>query len=168
MHDLGRLGVPNTIWDKPGPLTPAERERVRLHAYLTERMLASSPALAPLAAIAVQHHERLDGIGLPARAAGGAISPGRAAPRRRRLLPGADSSRGPTARQAGRRGRRRAARRGAAGRIDGDAAEAVLAAAGHRVARRQAVAGRPDQPRGRGAAAARPGPVEQGDRARVW
>ena len=65
VHDLGRLGVSNAIWDKPGPLTAAELERVRLHPYLTERMLASSPALAPLGAIAVQHHERLDGSGYP-------------------------------------------------------------------------------------------------------
>ncbi len=48
VHDLGRLGVPNMIWDKPGPLSPAELERARMHAYLTERMLAASPALAPL------------------------------------------------------------------------------------------------------------------------
>ena len=43
VHDLGRLGVSNAIWDKPGALTPAEFERVRLHPYLTERILASSP-----------------------------------------------------------------------------------------------------------------------------
>ena len=46
VHDLGRTGVPNTIWDKPGPLTDAERERVRLHPYYTERMLARPEALA--------------------------------------------------------------------------------------------------------------------------
>ena len=66
VHDLGRLGVPNTIWDKHGRLSHTETERIRLHPYLTERMLAYSPALAPLAAIAVQHHERLDGSGYPA------------------------------------------------------------------------------------------------------
>ena len=75
VHDLGRLGVPNTIWDKPGPLGHAETERVRLHPYLTERMLACSPVLAPLAAIAVQHHERLDGSGYPRGLSGGALSP---------------------------------------------------------------------------------------------
>jgi HD domain len=48
VHDLGRLGVSNAIWDKPGPLSAAEAERIRLHPYLTERMLASSPALAPM------------------------------------------------------------------------------------------------------------------------
>jgi HD-GYP domain-containing protein (c-di-GMP phosphodiesterase class II) len=65
VHDLGRLGVPNSIWDKHGPLTRSEMERVRLHPYLSERMLSSAHALAPLAAIAVEHHERMDGSGYP-------------------------------------------------------------------------------------------------------
>ena len=82
VHDLGRLGVSNAIWDKRGPLTPAELERVRLHPYLTERMLASSAALAPLGAIAVQHHERLDGSGYPRGLAGEALTrPGASWPR---------------------------------------------------------------------------------------
>ena len=63
VHDLGRVGVPNSIWERPGPLDAGERERVRLHPYLTERVLAHAPALAPLAAIAGLHHERLDGSG---------------------------------------------------------------------------------------------------------
>ena len=75
VHDLGRLGVSNAIWDKPGPLSAPELERVRMHPYLTERMLASSEALAPLAAIAVQHHERLDGSGYPRGVAGDALTP---------------------------------------------------------------------------------------------
>src|SRR5258706_539205 len=75
VHDLGRLGVPNTIWDKQGALSHAEIERVRLHPYLTERMLACSVALAPLASIAVQHHERMNGSGYPRGLSGGAISP---------------------------------------------------------------------------------------------
>ncbi len=45
--------------DKAGELTAGERERVRLHPYLTERMLAASPDLSALGATAVQHHERL-------------------------------------------------------------------------------------------------------------
>ncbi len=45
VHDLGRLGVSNAVWDKEGGLSAAEEERVRLHPYLTERMLASAPAL---------------------------------------------------------------------------------------------------------------------------
>ena len=74
VHDLGRLGGSNAIWDKPGPLGAGEWERVRLHPYLTERMLHQSPALAPLAEIAVQHRERLDGSGYPKGLSGGAIS----------------------------------------------------------------------------------------------
>jgi hypothetical protein len=46
VHDFGRLGVSNAIWDKRGRLTQAELERVRLHPYLSKRMLAFSPALA--------------------------------------------------------------------------------------------------------------------------
>src|SRR4029079_7758596 len=74
VHDLGRLGVPNTIWDKPSALTLGELERVRMHPYLTERMLASSP-LAPLGAVAIQHHERLDGSGYPRGVRGSALTP---------------------------------------------------------------------------------------------
>ena len=65
VHDFGRLGVSNAIWDKRGPLDAGEWERVRLHPYFTERMLRLSTALAPLGAIAGQHHERLDGSGYP-------------------------------------------------------------------------------------------------------
>ena len=52
LHDIGGHGIPATIWDKPGPLTTAERERVRLHPYYTERMLARPAMLAQLGAIA--------------------------------------------------------------------------------------------------------------------
>ena len=76
LHDLGRLGVSNAIWDKRGALTRAEMERVRLHPYPSERMLAFSPVLAPLGAIAVLHHERLDGSGYPRGLSGEAIHPG--------------------------------------------------------------------------------------------
>ena len=54
VHGLGRLGVSNAIWDKRGPLGAGEWERVRMHPYLTERMLHQSAALAPLGAVAVQ------------------------------------------------------------------------------------------------------------------
>lgn len=65
LHDLGRLGVSSGIWDKPGPLTETEFERVRLHPYLTDRMLARIPALSRIREIAARHHERLDGSGYP-------------------------------------------------------------------------------------------------------
>jgi len=63
LHDLGRIGVPNTIWDKPGPLSEAEWERVRLHPYYTERMLARLKGIGQAGVIAAHHHERLDGSG---------------------------------------------------------------------------------------------------------
>jgi len=63
LHDIGRTGVPNSLWDKPAPLSTSEIERVRLHAYYTERMLRRPPALAGLATIASAGHERMDGSG---------------------------------------------------------------------------------------------------------
>jgi HD-GYP domain-containing protein (c-di-GMP phosphodiesterase class II) len=63
VHDIGRTAVPNSIWDKREALAEGERERVRLHAYYTERMLRRPVALAGLSAIAASHHERLDGSG---------------------------------------------------------------------------------------------------------
>lgn len=63
LHDLGRVAVPNLIWDKPGSLNDAEWEQMRLHAYHTERLLARSPVLASVAALAGAAHERGDGSG---------------------------------------------------------------------------------------------------------
>jgi HD-GYP domain-containing protein (c-di-GMP phosphodiesterase class II) len=132
---FGRLGVSNAIWDKPGPLGPGERERVRMQPYLTERMLQQS-ALAPLGALAAQHRERLDGSGYPRGIGGWSIS------RPARVLGAADAF------QAMREPRPHRPARPAddaarelraevrSGRLDGDAAEAVLSAAGHRAGRR--------------------------------
>jgi HD-GYP domain-containing protein (c-di-GMP phosphodiesterase class II) len=63
IHDLGRAGVPNSIWEKPGPLAEWEWERVRLHPYYAERMLTRVAGLQPAAHLASLHHERLDGSG---------------------------------------------------------------------------------------------------------
>ena len=65
LHDLGLVSVPNGILEKPGPLTPAEWERVRLHAYYTDRVLGRVPALAWVARVAGFHHERCDESGYP-------------------------------------------------------------------------------------------------------
>ena len=137
VHDLGRLGVSNAIWDKAGPLGAGEWERVRFHPYLTERMLQFSPSLQPLGAIAVQHRERLDGSGYPRGVAGSAIA------RPARILGAADAYRAmrePRPYRAARDPDDAAAELRAevkAGRLDPDAVEAVLGAAGHRVARRR-------------------------------
>ena len=63
VHDFGATAVPNSIWDKPGPLTRAERDRVELHPMLTEQMLRRSPALDALNRFAAAHHETADGSG---------------------------------------------------------------------------------------------------------
>ncbi|HXJ65479.1 MAG TPA: HD domain-containing phosphohydrolase [Actinomycetota bacterium] len=63
LHDLGRAGVPTGVWDRPGPLTVADWEQVRLHAYHTERILSRTPALQQLARLAGMHHERIDASG---------------------------------------------------------------------------------------------------------
>jgi HD-GYP domain-containing protein (c-di-GMP phosphodiesterase class II) len=135
LHDLGRLGVSNAIWDKPGELTASEFERVRLHPYLTERILALSDELAPMGALAVQHHERLDGSGYPRGLAGKAINLAS------RILAVADAYRTRVEPRPHRAAypavevavQLRAEAR--AGRLDGGVVEAVLAAAGGHVAR---------------------------------
>ena len=63
LHDLGSISVSNGIWDKPSSLSASEWERVRLHGYYGERVLAQTPLLADLAPIVGMHHERLDGSG---------------------------------------------------------------------------------------------------------
>jgi HD-GYP domain-containing protein (c-di-GMP phosphodiesterase class II) len=137
VHDLGRLGVSNAIWDKRGPLGAGEWERLRLQPYLTERMLRQSPALASLARIAVQHRERMDGSGYPQGLSGTGITP------LARILGAADAyqaMREPRPHRPARSAVEAAAELRAdikAGRYAADAAEAVLGAAGHRVARRR-------------------------------
>ncbi len=137
VHDLGRLGVSNSIWDKRGPLGTGEWERVRLHPYLTERMLHQSASLAPLGAIVVQHRERLDGSGYPRELSGAAIS----VPAR--ILGAADAyqaMREPRPYRPERSVDEAAAElRGEvkAGRLEAEAVEALLGAAGHRTRRRR-------------------------------
>ena len=63
LHDIGKLGIPNTILDKPAKLTDDEFARMRLHPAYTETILAGIPAFAGFAAVAAAHHERLDGRG---------------------------------------------------------------------------------------------------------
>lgn len=63
LHDLGKLGVPNTILDKPGKLTAAEWAVLRRHPAGTAQILAPVAALAGITATAIAHHERMDGAG---------------------------------------------------------------------------------------------------------
>ena len=63
LHDIGKLSVPNSILDKPGPLTAEEWEVVRLHPYYTQRILLHVRGFKQIAHLAAAHHERLDGRG---------------------------------------------------------------------------------------------------------
>jgi len=137
LHDLGRLGVANPIWDKPSALGEAELERVRLHPYLTDRMLARVTALSRSREIAARHHERLDGSGYPRGLTAASLTPSD------RLLAAADvyhamteprPHRPPLAPEQASRELRADVR---AGRLDGEAVDAVLRAAGHRAPARR-------------------------------
>ena len=134
--DLGRVGVSNAIWEKPGPLGFGEWERVRLHPHFTERAFAQSQALASIGLLAGSHHERLDGSGYHRGLRGSTLDT------TTRILAAADCY---TAMRAA-RPYRPALEPAAAeaelrrevedGRLDAEAVDAVLAAAGHRVPKR--------------------------------
>lgn len=135
--DLGRVGIANGIWDKPGPLTASEWEQVRLHPYHSERILSSAPMLAPLASLAGMHHERLDGSGYHRQVAAPMIPTGA------RLLAAADAYQAMTEERPHRPALTPATAAkhlrddAAAGRLDTEAVRAVLEAAGHQVPRTQ-------------------------------
>jgi HD-GYP domain-containing protein (c-di-GMP phosphodiesterase class II) len=65
LHDIGKLGVSNSILDKPGKLDPEEWDAMKMHAAHTETILSRIAAFSELAAVASAHHERLDGKGYP-------------------------------------------------------------------------------------------------------
>jgi diguanylate cyclase (GGDEF)-like protein len=73
LHDIGKVGVPDAILDKPGQLNEQEWDLVRQHTILGERILSAAPALRPVARIVRASHERWDGAGYPDGLAGEAI-----------------------------------------------------------------------------------------------
>jgi HD-GYP domain-containing protein (c-di-GMP phosphodiesterase class II) len=74
LHDIGKIGIPDGILLKPGPLDPKELEQMRFHPVLGERVLEQIPYLSGLARdVVASHHERWDGKGYPAGLAGTAI-----------------------------------------------------------------------------------------------
>ena len=129
LHDIGRAAVPNGVWERPGALTAGDWERVRLHAYHSERILSRCGPLAPLAQLAGMHHERLDGSGYHRQAPASSI------PFAARVLAAADCFQAMTQRRAHRPARSpeaaagELAGMGRAGALDPDAVSAVLAAA---------------------------------------
>jgi HD-GYP domain-containing protein (c-di-GMP phosphodiesterase class II) len=142
LHDIGQVAVPTRVWLKAGALNDSEWEQVRLHPYYAERVLARPATLARVAAIAGQHHERLDGSGYHRGARAAALSP------QAKILAAAESyqnkiearpHRAALSAEAAADALKREVRDG---KLDGDAVAAVLAAAGHRVAvKREMVAG---------------------------
>jgi HD-GYP domain-containing protein (c-di-GMP phosphodiesterase class II) len=130
VHDLGRVAIGASSWQKAGSLTADEWEHVRLHPYHTERVLSRSPFLAALAPVAGAHHERLDGSGYH-RGSGGAELPLPS-----RLLSAADTYQAMTEPRPHRKplSPERAAEilgeEASAGRLDATAVAAVVEAAG--------------------------------------
>jgi DNA-binding CsgD family transcriptional regulator len=131
------VAVSNAIWEKPGPLTRAEWEQVRMHPYHSERILAGSSALEPMARVAGMHHERVDGSGYHRGCRARELAPAA------RVLAAADAfhamaqdrphRQALSLDQAGEELRREAR----AARLDGDVVAAVLEAAGGRGPRRR-------------------------------
>jgi HD-GYP domain-containing protein (c-di-GMP phosphodiesterase class II) len=136
LHDIGRASVANSIWEKPGRLTAAEWEQVRMHPYHSERILATSRALEPLAALAGMHHERLDGSGYHRGARARDLAPAA------RVLAAADAFVAMTQERAHRpalspdQAAEELAADARGGRLDADAVGAVLDVAGRRRGRR--------------------------------
>ena len=138
VHDVGMTGIPMLMCEKAGPLSDSEWERLRLHPYYTERILARPRVLAHVGALASLHHERLDRSGYHRGLPASLLPPAA------RVLAAADVYRALTeprphreafAAEAAARELRREVR---AGRLDSEAVNAVLEARGHRVgARRQ-------------------------------
>ena len=136
LHDLGRVAVPNTVWDKPGPLTRDERDRAELHAVVTDQLLRRVPYTTRLAAAASAGHERVDGSGYHRRVGGTHLDEAQ------RVIAAADCYQAMTSARPHRpalspdAAAAEARAMGAAGRLDAEAVERVLAAAGHRRAAR--------------------------------
>ena len=73
LHDVGKVGIPDAILEKPAALNEAEWEFMHQHTVLGERILSAAPALRPVAVIVRATHERWDGRGYPDGCAGDAI-----------------------------------------------------------------------------------------------
>lgn len=138
VHDVGRFGVPGSLWAKPGPLTTNEAERVRLHVYYVERIFNRPEPLRRIGLLASTHHERMDASGYHRAVGGTMLSAGA------RILAAADAYhamlqprpyREPLSEVDAVRELRADA---AAGHLDPIATDAVLSAAGHAVSRSRA------------------------------
>jgi HD-GYP domain-containing protein (c-di-GMP phosphodiesterase class II)/DNA-binding CsgD family transcriptional regulator len=136
VHAIGRVGVSAGIWGKPGPLSEAEWERVRLHPYYTQRILAQPAVLAELGAVAALHQERLDGSGYHRSLPAALLSPAV------RILAVANAYQAMREDRPHRPARspelaaQELRREVIAGRLEGNAVKAVLAAAGYQASKK--------------------------------
>ena len=73
LHDIGKLGIPDRLLDKPGPLTQEEYNHVKQHATIGADILSAVAFPGPLAVIVRHHHENWDGSGYPDGLRGDAI-----------------------------------------------------------------------------------------------
>jgi putative nucleotidyltransferase with HDIG domain len=73
VHDIGKIGLPAGLLEKPGALTLEERRQMERHSAIGERILAKVEDYGEIARIVRHHHERIDGQGYPDRLAGGDI-----------------------------------------------------------------------------------------------
>lgn len=76
LHDIGKIGIPDRILYKEGPLTSEERQLVQSHPEMGAHLIAGIPFLREVATIIRHHHERHDGTGYPSRLPGEAIPTG--------------------------------------------------------------------------------------------
>ena len=135
LHDIGRLGVSEQVWSRPGELGPSEWERVRMHPYLTERVLDRIPGMGAVRTVARAHHEHLDGTGYPLGVGGSTLG------RSERILAAAvayQSALEPRPYREAMEPDQAIARlrgRSASGALDPDCVDAVLSVTGHRTPR---------------------------------
>jgi putative nucleotidyltransferase with HDIG domain len=73
VHDIGKIGLPAGLLEKPGALTLQERREMQLHSEIGERILSNVDTYSEIAAVVRHHHERIDGEGYPDRLKGDAI-----------------------------------------------------------------------------------------------
>jgi HD-GYP domain-containing protein (c-di-GMP phosphodiesterase class II) len=76
LHDIGKIGVPERVLGKPGPLDPAEWEQMRRHPLVGAQIVAPFESFAAAALVIRHHHERWDGSGYPDGLVAGAIPRG--------------------------------------------------------------------------------------------
>ena len=70
LHDIGKVGMPDRVLHKPGPLADEEWDVMREHPVIGERILRAIPGMGSVARIVRHEHERFDGTGYPDRLAG--------------------------------------------------------------------------------------------------